>query len=299
MDALKDMALFVEVAHARSFTGAAAMMGVPTSTVSRRIAGLEKSLGVRLLNRTTRQVVLTEVGESYLEACRQIIEQATSVNRSMRDSVKNLSGVVRITAPPVIFQAVLAPIVSTLNLRYPDIRLEVEASARQVNLIAERFDIAIRAGEINNTSLVIRRLAEYQTCFYASPAYLARAGVPMLPADLERHCCILRRKQGQEMWSVIHPVEGTHRVEVCGSLMVHSQAAAVAAFIEGAGVARLIDVGCDQAVAAGRLVRVLPDCRGVSFPFNLLTVTRNLPTRTRRIVDFIVENMRGSVLQTA
>jgi DNA-binding transcriptional LysR family regulator len=287
------MALFVEVAQARSFTSAAVLFDVPTSSVSRRIAALEKSLGVRLLNRTTRKVVLTEAGTRYFERCKKVIEMASDINASLRESHNEPSGKIRITAPPEFSFTVLAPIFVEFSRLHPKICIELHATAQCVDVLEERFDVAIRSGAITDTSVVVRRLLEYPSYFYASPDYLKRAGVPESPADLANHECILRlRRQLPDFWTMIHQDGKMVRQEICGSLVMASLQMLLGGCIAGSGIAKLHAFAGEPAVARGRLVRVLPDWRGLPVGFSLLTPSRQLPLKTRLFVDFLFERLK-------
>lgn len=190
---LQDMALFALVVECGSFTAAARRAGLPKSSVSLRVSQLEKHLGLRLLNRTTRQLSLTFAGERYLVHCREMIQAAERADLSLQRLRDNPSGRLRITAPAGIAATLLAHVCSDFRLSYPEVSLEVYVSDQMSDLVQEGFDVALRTGKPQDSSLVGRRLGYSPRYLLASPDYLLRHTPPAHPRELERHACIAHR----------------------------------------------------------------------------------------------------------
>ena len=178
---LEDMRLFARVAAARSFTGAARQLGIPKQTLSRRVAGLEHALGVRLLHRTTRRLYLTEVGAAYAERCDEVIRMAEEANRSVTDAGEVPKGTLRVTADPVFGEAFLGGVITEFARRWPEVHVEVVLTRRRVDLVEEGFDLAFRVGRVDDPALTATRLGPARVRYCASPRYLAGGAFQRLP----------------------------------------------------------------------------------------------------------------------
>ena len=181
--ALQDMALFVEVARAQSFTRASQVSGIPIATLSRRVATLEKRVGVRLLERTTRRLALTEPGRRYLERCERIVQEADIAHEILKEAAERPAGHLRISMPVEFGLISVAPVIDEFARHYPEITIDAELSSRPADFIDDNVDVSIRLGEIRDTSLIARRLGVAARLLYAAPSYLARRGVPNHPRD--------------------------------------------------------------------------------------------------------------------
>lgn len=250
------MLVFVEVVRHGSFTAAASTLGMPKSTVSKRVAELEDRLGTRLLQRTTRRLKLTPAGTEYFERSRRVMDDALAADRSLAERGAELRGTVRVTAPWFIAD-VVAPLTERFAAAHPKVSLELRLDNQRLDLVAQGFDLAIRAGALSDSSLVARRLCEVQHRICASREYLERGPVITKPADLSAHDCIgfhaakaswkLERK-GKRL-----SVPVTARYTVSSLLLVRSAA------IAGLGIAYVPDFVVAADLAAGSLVHVLPD----------------------------------------
>uniref|UniRef100_UPI00211B0F14 LysR family transcriptional regulator n=1 Tax=Alcaligenes xylosoxydans xylosoxydans TaxID=85698 RepID=UPI00211B0F14 len=188
MKRLQGMELFAEVAKAHSFSRAAATLGMPTSTVSRHVAELERSVGLRLLSRNTRRVELTDAGRLYFERCRRIVAEAEIAHEELREQLELPSGPLRVQLPAAYALDALMPALVAFGSRYPDIRLQMSVAGPEfAEQPPEIGDVSIRLGELPDSSLVARRVGAVHAGLYASPAYLAARGMPVSPADLARH----------------------------------------------------------------------------------------------------------------
>jgi len=290
LEYLNDMALFVEVVKARGFRGASQAMGIPNSTLSRRISTLERSIGLRLLNRTTRKVELTEAGLIYFERCKRIVDEARIAHEQLGELLAQPSGVLRASFPVDFAVTYLAPVIAEFANRYPGISFDFDFTPRRVDLVSEPFDVAIRMGESENSQLISRRLASLQTCLYASPAYLDRSGEPHEPAELEQHECLNIARAGS--WTL---QDGTRSIKVVANSGRFS--------LNSVGMMRrlaTLDVGIilvpKEIVAdelqSGKLRRILPQWQGTPASVYAITETRLLPAKTQRFIEFLRERLQ-------
>src|SRR5260221_10352484 len=183
--------LFVRVAELRSFRGAADALGVPRSTVSRRVGELERAIGTRLVQRTTRRVELTSAGKTYLRACRPALGTILEAGRALSTSSEETAGRLRATAPVTLGEALLGDVVAECLARHPQMSIELVLTDRQVELVEEKFDLAFRAGTLTDTSLVAHELWRGQLRCFATREYLRDHGTPRTPRELLRHDCIV------------------------------------------------------------------------------------------------------------
>lgn len=288
MEYLNDMALFVEVVKARSFRAAGDVTGVPNSTLSRRVGALEKSIGLRLLHRTTRKIELTEAGQIYYERCRRIVDEARIAHEELGEMLAQPSGVLRASLPVDFATIYLAPLIAEFAQRYPGIAFELDLTPRRVDLVADPFDVAIRMGEQPSSALIARQLARLTPHLYASPRYLKKAGEPTHPTELQGHPCLGFSKTGT--W-VLNKAEETAQVQIGGRFTVNSVGMYRSLAVLDQGIALLADGLVADDVAEGRLCRVLPGWRGNSVPVYALTETRLLPAKTLRFIEFLQEKL--------
>ena len=290
MKLLNDMALFVEVAKAMSFRGAADAIGVPNSTLSRRVSALEKAIGLRLLHRTTRKIELTEAGQLYFERCKRIVDEASLAHEQLGEMLAQPSGVLRVSMPEGFANIFLAPLIADFARSYPGIRFEFDLSPRSVDLVSEPVDVAIRMGEPPSSNLIARQLARLPRYLYASPDYLAVAGEPTQLADLVRHECLKLRTAHPDQWTLLQGSE-KEEVAVGGRFLLNSVGMIQRLTTLHMGIAVLArDIVTDD-MASGRLQRVLPDWQATSIPVYAITETRLLPAKTQRFIDFLREHL--------
>lgn len=288
MEYLNDMALFVEVVKAKSFRGAGDATGVPNSTLSRRISALEKSIGLRLLHRTTRRIELTEAGQVYYERCRRIVDEARIAHEQLGDMLVQPSGVLRASLPVDFATIYMAPLIVEFSRLYPGITFELDISPRNVDLVSDPFDVAIRMGEQPSSALLARQLARLTPCLYASPGYLEKAGEPQDPADLQQHECL--GFLNARPW-VLHKEEASAQVTTGRRFCVNSVGMYRSLAVLDQGIALLAEGVVVDDIAEGRLRRVLPDWHGSPIPVYALTETRLLPAKTQRFIEFLQQRL--------
>ena len=249
--------LFARVAELRSFRGAADALGVPRSTVSRRISELERSLGTRLLQRTTRSVELTSAGKTYLRAVGPALGAIVEAGRALGASSEETAGRLRVTAPVTLGEGLLGDVVAECLARHPQISIEVVLTDRQVELVEEKFDLAFRTGTLKDTSLVAHELGRAQPRCFAAREYLRDRGTPRTPRDLLRHDCILFTPLSPRGRWTFRSRGRTVEVPVRGRLVVNSMPLALDAAMRGLGIVRLPRALVVESLAAKQLEEVL------------------------------------------
>ncbi|MDR0275517.1 MAG: LysR family transcriptional regulator [Burkholderiaceae bacterium] len=288
MEHLNDMALFVEVVKAKGFRGAAEATGVPNSTLSRRIGALEKSIGLRLLHRTTRRIELTEAGRVYFERCKRIVDEARLAHEQLGEMLTQPGGVLRASLPVDFAVGYLAPLIAEFARLYPGISFEFDLGARRVDLVSEPFDVAIRIGQSENSQLITRTLTTLTPCLYASPGYLQQAGEPRQPIELERHQCLGPASPGT--WTLHHGKKSV-TVHTSGRFKLNNVGMARRLATLDMGLILMPQAAIADDLASGKLRRVLPEWHGAPIPVCALTETRLLPAKTQRFIEFLRERL--------
>lgn len=290
---LDSMVVFARVVEHGSFTRAAGVLGQPKSTVSRKIAELEAQLGVRLIQRTTRAVKATELGEAYYERCARIVAEAEEANAAVATAGAAPQGLLRVTAPVAFGAAFLGEVVAYFLTANPAASVEAVLTDRRVDLVGEGFDLAIRiASRVVESSFIVRRLGPTRLLLAASPAYLARRGEPAAPSDLREHDCILYGELPQAAtWTFTGP-EGPVTVPVAGRLVANNAALVRSGALAGLGVARLPFFQAAPEIEAGKLRAVLPawSPAGASV-FAVYPNNRHLSPKVRAFLDCLVARL--------
>lgn len=293
MDRLDELAAFVAVADARSFTQGARKLGVSSAQVSKLVARLENRLGARLLNRTTRDVSLTDTGQAYLERARDLLDGFEALETSVKDQ-SGPSGRLKVSAPVSFGRNQLTPALLDFAAGCSAVSLDVVFSDRMVNLVEEGFDVAVRIGHLSDSSLVARRLAAVRLVTCASPDYLARAGTPTTLADLARHEAVLdTNARDPTVWR-FGPQSDARDVRVHGRLSFSGAEACAAAGVAGFGLIRSPAFAVAEDLRAGRLVPVL--CNYEPEVIHVHAVyphARHLAAKVRAFVDFLAARYAG------
>lgn len=288
--ALDDMRLFAALAACGSYTAAARALAIPKQTLSRRIAGLERRLGVQLVHRTTRSLRLSQVGAAYAERCAALVTAASEANEAVRDADRVPRGLLRVSADPLFGEAFVGELVVEQATRWPELGISVSCTRRRVDLIEEGFDVAFRVGHVDDARLSATRLGPAHVRYCASPAYVRRHGRPRGADDLAAHACILVGNGDEPVRWPVHVGAGVEMVPVRGRLRFDSFAIAHRAAIGGLGVAIFPEFACAADVAAGRLVPVLEDRPlDVGAVWVVHARARYLTPRIRSFVELAVE----------
>lgn len=283
---LNEIHIFARVVDAGSFTGAARELGMPKSTVSRKVSELEARLGARLLQRTTRSLSLTDAGRAYYQHAARIvgeIEEAEQAIGRMQDTPR---GLLRVTAP--LNFDFLGPMVTAFLERYPEVRLDMLCADRVVHLVEEGFDLAVRAGPLADSSLIARQLGSMPSFVVASPAFVARCGRPETPRDLERLECIAFSAGPQRARWILERGSERAAVPVGARFAVNDFELLHAAATGGLGAAMLPVYRCLADLRAGRLERLLPGWSSPAVPIHAVyPSTRHLSPKVRAFLDHL------------
>jgi DNA-binding transcriptional LysR family regulator len=296
MDRLECDRMFAAVMECGSFTAAAARRGTTSGQASKLVARLEAALGVRLLNRTTRAVSPTEAGQAYFARLRPLLDEFDALDAAVRDAADAPRGRLRLSAPLSFGELELAGPLSAFARRYPDIELDVQFSDRLVNLVDEGFDMAVRVGRPDDSSMIARRLCAARLIVLAAPGYAAARGAPETPDDLARHACIIDTNFRDPGRWPFRDSDGSERmVPVDGRIRYSNARACLAAAEAGLGLACVPSFVAGDALRAGRVRQILrafePAPLGIHalYPHN-----RHLAGKVRALVDFLVEQYRGT-----
>jgi len=284
---LDDALIFTRVVECHSFTQAALSLGMQKSTVSRRIALLEDRLGVRLINRTTRKLRLTEVGQAYYERCRQIMLDFAEAEQAVMQLQQEPSGMLRITAPIEFGQLFLGQVLGTFMRQYPQITAEVEITSRNVDPVEEGVDIAIMVGQPQDSTLIARKLFESGRRLFASPDYLKAYGVPRSAAELTSHRAILLLTDPPRYWPLLGENVPCQRMLACNNITFAREAA-----LAGAGIAGLPLIITEAAVQSGRLVELLPEVKLPSGEIYAVYPSRRFQAmKVKAFLDFLMRSL--------
>jgi DNA-binding transcriptional LysR family regulator len=296
---LEHLRTFVEVVRQGSFAGAARALNLDPSKVTRAVAGLEGELGVRLLQRSTRQLALTEGGEAYLAQVSPLLTELDLATEQLRAGSGQLRGLVRLTASVAFGQTVLVPLLPRLHQQHPGLELELLLSDAVVDLVTQRVDIALRLGPAVDSSLIGQRLRSVRFRVVASPAYLKRQGRPRRPADLANCACLRFALPGyRTQWRFRAEPEATvEEVPITGWLVASTALALRQAALDHLGPALLADWLVDADLREGRLVDLFPKLEATATQFDsavwLLYAAREpqLPQRVRAVLALLRERL--------
>ncbi len=288
------MSILVTVAEAGSLSAAARRLGTPLATVSRKVSDLEKHLKARLLNRSSRQIGLTDAGRSYVAACRRILEELGEAERAAAGEYSAPRGELTITAPIVFGRLHVLPIAAEFLRTFPDIDIRIALADRVVNILEEQVDLAVRIGELPDSSLVALRVGAIRRVACASPAYLAERGTPKRPAELGGHDCIsFEGMTSPNAWSFAIG-KSDASVAIRSRLIVNTAEAAIDAAMAGTGITRVLSYQIAAAVRAGALTAVLQDFEPAPWPVSLVYAGhRLLPLKLRAFLDWAVPRLKA------
>jgi DNA-binding transcriptional LysR family regulator len=293
MNRLDAMSIFIAVADAGSLTAAARRLGMPLATVSRKVAELESHLNTRLLHRTTRQLSLTEAGSSYVAACRRILEDIGEAERAATGENAAPKGELVVTAPVVFGRLHVVPVIAEFLAHYPEINISLLLTDRVVHLMEEHGDVALRIGDLPDSSLMATQVGKVRRVVCASPSYLSNRGIPTTPDDLVGHDCItFEVLESKRAW-----VFGSGRAQVSvpvrARLAVNTAEAAIAASALGVGLIRVLSYQVEDAVRGDALRVVLESFESEPLPVSLVHKGQTpLPLKLRAFLDFVAPRLR-------
>ncbi|PLY15977.1 MAG: LysR family transcriptional regulator [Sedimenticola sp.] len=291
---LNDMLIFVKVVDSGSFSGAAQAIGIPKSTMSRRISNLETQLGIRLLQRTTRSLKLTELGAVFHERCKRVLAEAEDAERAISENQQDPQGLLRISAPVETGISLLGHLIAEYMKTYPKIRVELDLSNRFIDLIEEGYDLAIRAGKLEDSSLIARRLGTGVQVVCASPDYLKAMGEPQTPQELKRHDTLLYNTHARRFTYAFSKEKAKSSVTLIPRFTTNNHFTLRDAAISSLGIAIMPSVICRQQLDAGTLKAILIDWKlkddGI---YALYPSPRHLTPKVKSFIDFLVVHFQA------
>jgi DNA-binding transcriptional LysR family regulator len=294
VDRFEAMSAFVAVVEAGGFSAASRRLGVPLASVSRRVSDLEDRLGVQLLTRSTRKVTMTDSGQQFFEACRRILDDLGEAERSALGEYRAPRGELVMTAPLVFGRLHIVPIVTEFLKAYPDVDINLRLADRVVSLLEEHVDLALRIGELPDSSHVAMRVGSIGRVVCASPEYLAERGTPQHPDELAGHDCITFSGLASTREWTFRFEQSVAAVPVHARFTVTTAEAAIDAAAAGAGIARVLFYQATQAIADGRLVVVLAAFEPEPFPVSLVyPAGRLVPLKLRAFMDFAAPRLKA------
>ncbi len=286
MEIFKNMHVFVAVAKHSSFRRAGELLGMPSSTVSRRIAELEREVGLRLFHRTTRRVDLTEAGKTYFDNCQRIVHEAELAHLELTNLQAKPSGLIRASMPVDFSVMYISQVLTEFGVLYPDIEFALDLNPGQSNLLTDGIDFAIRMGAPKESHVIARNIAMLKTGLYAVPSYLAQHGTPKHPQDLLTHQCLRMR---DAPWELTRTSDGQREsVRVHGRVMANNFGMLRNLALAGEGIMMNGEKMFQSQADKQMLVRVLPEWDMTSVPVYVLTATRLLPAKVRVFIDFLI-----------
>jgi len=297
MDELKRIGVFTKVVQAKSFSQAARQLGIAKSAVSKQVSLLEQEVGVRLLNRSTRKLSLTEAGDIYFKHCEQIVDRAEIAINELRQYQHQPTGTLRIASPIAFGRDQLIPIIKELRCLYPLLKVELLLEDRVVNMVEEGIDLTIRIGWLQDSNLIAKKLCSSPTLVFASNDYLTRYGIPNTPEELVNHQWInLSILPSPLKWQFTHKSTGkiTH-IQVNSNLKTNSVDAVVSAAVNGLGISAIAKLGICEQLHTGKLTPILTDYE--LEPVGVYAVyphKEHLPPKVRIFLDFLEKRCRNA-----
>ncbi len=256
---LNAMALFARVLQHGSFSEVSRRLGVPVSTVSRKIGDLERHLGVRLLERTTRAVKATEAGNDLLPSCQGILDALDGALAAIQNRRTEVAGTLRLATPPSLSDLLVVPLIHGFLQQYPKVSAKVLVTDRHLEMVEDEVDISLRVGRQADSGLVSRPLLRYRHILVAAPSYLARGGAPAHPTDLKRHRLIGFCKWFSDVTWRLSNSANTERIPLRGGLAINDYAGVIRAAVAGMGIAEMPSIVCWRELQQSLLVPVMPD----------------------------------------
>lgn len=289
VDRFTAMGLFVRIVETGSFSAAAREFGTTQPSVSRQLHALERRLGARLLNRTTRHLTLTDAGRVFYDDCRQIVASVEAAEGNVGALQATLRGTLKINTSVALGQEFVAPLIQKFLRLHANLSVDLILNERFVDLVEEGIDVAVRFGELRDVNVVARRLGQTRRVMVATPGYLRKHGIPKMPSDLATHNCILFTYPPTSDWTLIGS-QGEIKVRVTGSFKANNGLVIRGAILNGLGVGWIPEALIHDKLAAGVVREVLTEYRMQPIDVHALYAsTRHLPVKVRAFVDFMKE----------
>jgi len=280
------MALYVKVVENHSFSETARREGIPVSTVSRKIAELENALGVKLLARSTRQLRMTEIGQDYYEHCRLGLEEFEAANLLVNNRQREVSGTLRISVPPNLSDVIVVPLVTAFQARYPNVLFRILVADRNIHLIEDGIDLALRVGDLEDSNLVAHPLLRYHHLLVATPEYLNKTSEPTTPDELSAHPLFtFSHWFAEPQWSLINGKK-TEKITVKPCFSINEYSGIMRAVLDSFGIGEMPSIICNKQIETGVLIKVMPN-----WNFKPVTLSATYPSRRNlsRLVSLFKE----------
>ncbi|RVC40263.1 LysR family transcriptional regulator [Mesorhizobium sp. M4A.F.Ca.ET.090.04.2.1] len=298
MDRLEAMSLFVAAVEAGSLSAAARHLGMPLATVSRKVSELERHLNTRLLNRSARRLTPTDAGQAYLAACRRILDEVGEAERAAAGEYSTPRGELVVTAPIVFGRLHVLTVVTDFLAAYPEVDIRLTLSDQITHLLDEHIDLAVRIGDLPDSSLVAIRVGAIRRVVCASPAYLAAHGTPQTPGALAAHSCITFENLSAPTTWTFADGKSEVAVPVRSRLRVNTAEAAIDAAIGGVGLTKVLSYQVAVAVRSGALQAVLREFEPPPWPVSLVHAGQGLlPVKLRAFLDFAAPRLKERLTQ--
>ncbi|MDA9440337.1 LysR family transcriptional regulator [Bradyrhizobium sp. CCBAU 51745] len=299
MDRLEAMSIVLQTVEKGSLTGAAKALNMPLPTLSRKLSDLESYLGTKLLQRSTRKLTLTDAGQSYVASIKRIMEDIEEVERAASSEYTTPRGELVLTAPLLFGQMYILPIVTDFLAAYPEINVRLLLSDRNLHLYDDHVDMAVRLGELPDSSMIATRVGTMDTVVCASPDLLAAHGVPKHPKDLQRLPCVIFTGPSSAIWSFRNPANKREfGIDIVPRLSVTAAESAVQAAVRRTGLTRVYRYHCADELRSGKLVQVLQEFDVDPIPVHLVHAARGqLPLKMRVFLDFAASQLRSALSQ--
>lgn len=298
MTDLNEIAVFIRVVQSGSFSEAAKKLGMPNSTVSYKVSCLEKRLGVTLIQRTTRKLNITPAGQQYYKKCLQGLSEIQAAEAEVAATQGEAQGLLRITAPVELGSGALPQIVSEFSLKHPKVSVEVILTERRVDLLSENVDLAIRAGDLKDSTLIAKKIGAVYFATFASPRYLKNKPELKHPRDLRQHQCIAFTPLGAEEWRLVSN-KGTLNIPIPTRIVVNDLIMTKQLALLGNGVAFLPAHLCLSELQSGKLIRVLPEWRSGLNPVHFVYPAQKFVTpKLSAFMAFSQEALRRTFVST-
>jgi DNA-binding transcriptional LysR family regulator len=298
MDRLEAMSVLVSAVEAGSLSAAARRLGSPLATVSRKVSELESHLKTRLLIRSSRRLTLTDAGRAYIEACKRILEEIAEAERAATGEYRAPKGALAVTAPIVFGRLHVLPIVIDFLEAYPEIEVRLSLADRVVNLVEDGVDLAVRIGDLPDSSLIATRVGAIRRVVCGSPRYFAARGTPREPRDLAAHDCVTFAGLSSANAWTFSKGKSELPVAIRSRLVVNTAEAAVDAAVAGVGVTRVLSYQIAEARRSGLLDVVLEEFEPVPWPVGLVYGDQGpMPLKLRAFVDFAAPRLKAKLSQ--
>lgn len=290
MDKLNAISIFCKVIETQSFTKAAALQNISVAMASKLVSQLEEQLKIRLLQRTTRKIVPTEAGSLYYQRCQPILLELEEAESSISNLSTSLYGNLTVSVPRDFGLRFITPNLASFVKAHPNLHIDIEFNDRVIDLVSEGFDLALRIGYLQDSSLVARKVATSSMHFVASPAYLAKHGTPQTPEELEHHDCLLYKATGNQIYWEFNKHNKIQRIKMRSKLVCNNGLTLASLCVDGVGIINTPRFFVEEELASGKLVEILADYRQQDLDLHIVYPhRRHLSAKVKAFIDFITQ----------